>query len=162
MTMIINYLVDIPVAITSFFGMEAVARLMHKYLMHGILWSVQKDHHIDMNRKFQRNNFFGLFFAVVAIILFTETAKTGNTIFGSVGFGMAIYGLVYLIVHDMIIHNSYLHLRDRKHSKYVENLIAVHQMHHQNDGKNRGRNWGFLFYIPGIDIPPQKGSENKR
>jgi beta-carotene 3-hydroxylase len=154
--MAINYFADISVAVASFFGMEFVARLMHKYLMHGILWSLHKDHHIDMGRKFQRNNLFGLFFAVIAIILFVETVNTGNTIFASAGFGMAMYGLVYLIVHDMIIHNSYIHLRDRKHSKYVQNLIAVHQIHHMDDGKNKGKNWGFLFYIPGIDIPPGK------
>lgn len=160
--MIINFLVDIPVAFAGFFGMEAVARLMHKYLMHGILWSVHKDHHIDMGHKFQRNNLFGLFFAAIAIILFTLTVKTGNTAFASIGFGMAIYGLVYLIVHDMIIHNSYLHLKNRKHSRYVQNLIAVHELHHVNDGKNRGRNWGFLFYIPGIDVPPSKIGEKKK
>lgn len=160
--MIIDYLVDIPVAVAGFFGMEAVARLMHKYLMHGILWSVHKDHHIDMGHKFQRNNLFGLFFAAIAISLFTLTVKTGDAAFASVGFGMAMYGLVYLVVHDMIIHNSYLHLRNRKHSKYVENLIAVHEMHHVNDGKNRGRNWGFLFYIPGIDVPPQKTGERQK
>jgi beta-carotene 3-hydroxylase len=155
--MAINYLVDIPITFLGFFGMEFIARLMHKYLMHGLLWSLHKDHHIDMGRKFQRNNLFGLFFAFIAIILFIATLRTGDTAFAAAGFGMAIYGLVYLIVHDMIIHNSYIHLRDRKHSRYVQNLIAVHQMHHTNDGRDHGKNWGFLFYIPGIDIPPQKG-----
>ena len=161
--MSVDYLVDAIGVIGAFFGMEIVARLMHKYIMHGILWAVHKDHHIDMGHKFQRNNLFGLFFAVIAIFLFFETLFTGNTIFASIGTGMALYGLVYLIVHDMIIHNSYLHLRDRKHSKYVDHLIAVHQMHHQNDGRNRGMNWGFLFYIPGIDKSPNsKGSRTNK
>ncbi|WP_393971787.1 hypothetical protein OXIME_000370 [Oxyplasma meridianum] len=152
--MYFNIILDTIVFFIAFFGMEGAARLMHKYVMHGFLWSIHKDHHIDMGHKFQRNNLFGLFFASISVAFFVTWAKTGNTVFASAGLGMAMYGLANLVVHDMIMHNSYLHLRDRKHSKYVTNLIAVHNMHHQNDGKNKGVNWGFLFYIPRIDVPP--------
>lgn len=152
----INIFLDSGVFLCAFFGMEAVARLMHKYVMHGILWKIHMDHHIDMGHRFQRNNLFGILFAGISIAFFASWARTGNTAFAAAGFGMAMYGLVYLIVHDMIIHNSYIHLRDRKHSSYVQNLIAVHQMHHKNDGRNKGVNWGFLFYIPGIDVPPER------
>ncbi|GGM75267.1 beta-carotene hydroxylase [Thermogymnomonas acidicola] len=160
--MIINYFVDVPASLAGFLGMEAIARLMHKYVMHGILWPLHMDHHIEMGHRFQRNNFFALFFAAIAVSLFVLTLRTGNAAFASVGFGMAMYGLAYLIVHDMIIHNYYLHLRNRRHSRYVQNLIAVHELHHVNDGRNRGRNWGFLFYIPGIDeVPWKKGDGQK-
>ncbi len=150
-------LYDIPIVIASFFGMEAVARLMHKYLMHGILWPIHKDHHIDMGHKFQRNNLFGLIFSAISIFLFIETFLTGSSVYASIGFGLLFYGIAYLIIHDMIIHNKYIHLRYRHHSKYMDNIIAVHEYHHTYRGDKKGVNWGFLLYVPGIDKkPPNK------
>jgi len=50
--------------------MELVAWATHKYLMHGLLWKLHKDHHVvDKNNKFQKNDFFFLIFAIPSIIL---------------------------------------------------------------------------------------------
>lgn len=141
----------IPVTIGAFFGMEIVARLMHKYLMHGILWSLHKDHHINMGHKIQRNNIFGAIFAVVSIFLFIETFKTGDSIFAFAGIGMALYGLAYWVVHDMLIHNYRPHLGNRKFHGYLGRLVEVHRLHHVQDGKGKGINWGFVLYLPRLD-----------
>ncbi|AAT44116.1 beta-carotene hydroxylase [Picrophilus oshimae] len=149
--MIIQYLYYAAGIVSGLIGMEFIARLTHKYLMHGILWPIHKDHHIPSGRRFQRNNLFALFFAFISMSLFIASFETKDFIYMSFGIGMLFYGILYLIIHDMIIHNYYLHLRNRKHSRYINKLIEVHELHHINDGRGKGMNWGFLLYIPGID-----------
>ena len=55
--------------------MELVAYLTHKYIMHGFLWSLHKDHHDHSNKsKFERNDYFFVIFAIPGIL---------NILFGS-------------------------------------------------------------------------------
>ena len=49
--------------IVSFVMMEGVAWFTHKYIMHGILWSLHRDHHKkETYGFFERNDFFFLIF----------------------------------------------------------------------------------------------------
>lgn len=55
---------------TSFIGMQVVAWLTHKYVMHGVLWPIHRDHHQkDPERFFETNDLFFLFFAIPGIVL---------------------------------------------------------------------------------------------
>ena len=40
-----NWLIGILVVLGTFIGMEGVAWLTHKYVMHGAFWYLHKDHH---------------------------------------------------------------------------------------------------------------------
>ena len=63
-------ILGIFIIIITFFAMELVAWATHKYLMHGLLWKLHKDHHVvDKNKKFQKNDFFFLIFAIPSMIL---------------------------------------------------------------------------------------------
>ena len=53
----------ILIMIASFWLMEAVAWLAHKYVMHGFLWNVHQDHHVITGKFFQKNDWFFLIFA---------------------------------------------------------------------------------------------------
>ena len=84
--------------------MELVAWATHKYLMHGLLWQLHKDHHVvDKNNKFQKNDFFFLIFAIPSIILIYIGYEYDNICL-LFGVGIALYGLAYFIVHEIIIH----------------------------------------------------------
>ena len=50
MTAILN----IFVLISTFLFMEFVAWAVHKYIMHGFLWSLHKDHHVVNPKKYFR------------------------------------------------------------------------------------------------------------
>ncbi|MEJ2772106.1 MULTISPECIES: sterol desaturase family protein [unclassified Stygiolobus] len=146
-------LVYLLVGITTFIAMEFVARLMHKYLMHGILWSIHKDHHYPTSSAFQRNDLFGLIFAGISIYLIIEWMIGGNLMYLAIALGMTGYGIAYFTIHDMIIHNRHLRLRKKAmKNSLLRTLIEVHDVHHK-EGKG---NWGFLFVIPGIDKIPKK------
>ncbi len=141
------------VGVSSFVGMEFLARVLHKYVMHGVMWFVHEDHHRRVQRELEKNDAFGVIFAGVSIFLIVKWITTGDPFFLAIALGMTGYGMSYLFVHDMIIHDRHLHLRSwgMRHYPFRE-LILVHDVHHK---EGRG-NWGFLFVIPGIDKVPEE------
>ena len=53
--------------ILTFVIMEFMAWFSHKYIMHGFLWAIHKDHHIkDHKSWFERNDLFFIFYALVS------------------------------------------------------------------------------------------------
>ena len=61
----------ILVFLGTFSAMEFMAWFTHKYIMHGFLWSLHKDHHHkDHKNWFERNDAFFIFYAVVSMTCF--------------------------------------------------------------------------------------------
>ena len=57
--------------LATFCFMEFMAWFTHKFIMHGFLWSLHKDHHIkDHDSWFERNDAFFLFYAIVSMVFF--------------------------------------------------------------------------------------------
>ncbi len=53
--------------LVTFIFMEFMAWFSHKYIMHGFLWSLHKDHHIkDHKSWFERNDLFFIFYALIS------------------------------------------------------------------------------------------------
>ena len=60
-----NYAFGIIVTLFVFLFMELVAWFTHKYVMHGFLWKLHKDHHDHSNKTpFEKNDYFFLIFAI--------------------------------------------------------------------------------------------------
>ncbi|ARM75586.1 sterol desaturase family protein [Acidianus manzaensis] len=152
----LQYVIFASVFFASFIGMEFLARIMHKYLMHGFLWKLHEDHHKNEQKELEKNDLFGLIFAIIAIILIFKGLFSSNYVFLSIGLGMTGYGIAYFFIHDMIIHNRHLHLRSwgLRHEPF-RTLILTHDVHH-SEGKG---NWGFLIAIKGIDKIPKNQEE---
>lgn len=151
-----DYVFYIAIGLATFIGMEFVARLMHKYLMHGVLWSLHKDHHYPSSSTFQKNDLFGLLFAGISVYLLLRWVISGNLLFFSIAMGMTGYGIAYFLIHDMVIHNRHLRLRKKAmNNPILRTLIEVHDVHHK-EGKG---NWGFLLVIPGVDKIPRRKEE---
>ena len=50
-----NIYLGVLVILITFFFMEFVAWATHKYIMHGFLWSLHKDHHVtDKDKTFEK------------------------------------------------------------------------------------------------------------
>ena len=99
-----NTLLWIAVFVLTFLIMEFMAWFIHKYIMHGILWVLHKDHHQkDHDSWFERNDAFFLFFAVLSMS-FLMTADEAFWIGFPIGFGILAYGIAYFVVHDIFIH----------------------------------------------------------
>lgn len=130
----------------AFFFMELVAWVAHKYLMHGFLWSVHRDHHQPTGNTFQRNDLFFLIFAIPSWQCIMLGFIYGSILSIGVGFGIALYGIMYFLFHEVLIHRRFNWL-DNFHNRYFEAMKRGHRAHHQKTGKEDGECFG-LLYVP--------------
>lgn len=134
--------------VVSFLFMEFVAWSNHKYVMHGFLWSLHKDHHLtDIAGKpvLQKNDFFFLIYAIPAIILLITGFLKANPYLLSIGGGITLYGLTYFLIHDVVIHQRLPLLRNPSNA-YIKAVIKAHAAHHRPKNPDDFRNFGLLIF----------------
>ena len=73
-----------------------------------------------------------------------ESAIVGTAI------GMAAYGLMYFLVHDVMVHQRVRHLFVPR-SGYLRRIYQAHRLHHAVEERDGAVSFGFL-YAP----PPEK------
>ncbi|TVR79223.1 MAG: beta-carotene hydroxylase [Chitinophagaceae bacterium] len=133
----------IVLLIFCFIMMEGVAWFTHKYIMHGFLWVLHKSHHEPGYRVVEGNDAFGVFFAAFSFILiFSGLPHFGYSFFA--GIGIALYGVAYFFVHDIMVHQRFPLLKNVKHP-YLRAIRRAHKIHHKKMGKEDGEAFGFLF-----------------
>lgn len=137
-------LLQIVVFLLTFCMMEFMAWFTHKYVMHGFLWSLHRDHHKkDHQSWFERNDAFFIFYAIVSISCF-YTWSIGTFELGlAIGLGILAYGIAYFLVHDIFIHQRFKLFRNAN-NKYVRGVRRAHKMHHKHLGKEKGECFGML------------------
>lgn len=129
--------------LAAFAGMEGVAYLMHKYVMHGPLWVLHQSHHRPRTGWFERNDLFGVFFSLPSIVLI-YLGTHGQPWALAVGLGMTAYGAAYFGFHDVIVHQR-VKLRLRPESRYLQRIIRAHLVHHKTTGKDGAVSFSFLW-----------------
>ncbi len=134
--------IRIALVLFFFLFMEFMAWFTHKYVMHGFLWVLHKDHHMPNHKKLERNDFFALFFAVPSIALIAAGAAEGFSLLFFAGLGIALYGAAYFWFHDLVVHQR-LSILNHYRNNYLDSIIAAHLDHHRGRG-----NFGFLFMVP--------------
>jgi len=122
--------------------MEGVAWFTHKYIMHGVLWSLHQSHH-QPKKGFEKNDFFGIFFASIAIIFMAIGVSEYNYYFW-IGLGITAYGAAYFIFHDVIVHQR-MAAPFKTNNAYLKKIIRAHKLHHKGLSKEGGQYFGFLF-----------------
>ncbi|NNC84701.1 MAG: carotene hydroxylase [Bacteroidia bacterium] len=137
-------LLNALIVIATFFFMEFMAWFTHKYVMHGFLWVLHKDHHVHEPGFFERNDTFFLIFAVPSFLLLFFGASNGYDFRVWIGAGIAIYGFAYFMVHDIFIHQRFKILR-RSSNVYLKGLRKAHKVHHKHLGKEHGECFGMLM-----------------
>ena len=136
----------VGIVAATFFAMEFVAWATHKYVMHGILWSLHSDHHKKDHYGFlERNDTFFLIFAVPSMLLFmVGAAVVLHTPWLWIGLGILVYGLAYFFVHEVFIHQRIKWLRNTNNSYFLA-IRRAHKVHHKHLGKERGECFGMLL-----------------
>ena len=138
-------LINFFITLSAFLSMEGVAWFTHKYVMHGLLWRLHKDHHKkESDGFFEHNDFFFLVFALPGIAgLFFGTQNDYNFLFYA-GLGITCYGFTYFFVHDIFIHQRFRILRNTE-NKYLKAVRRAHKAHHKHLGKDEGECFGMLW-----------------
>jgi beta-carotene 3-hydroxylase len=129
-------------------AMEGVAWASHKYVMHGFAWAWHRDHHEPRGGKFQKNDLFALVGAMASIALF---AAGSPWVMGAgawwpgtwLGLGVLLYGLIYTLVHDGLVHQRWFRWVPRR--GYARRLVQAHGLHHASASKDGGVSFGFVL-----------------
>ena len=138
-------LIWITIFVAVFLFMEFMAWFTHKYVMHGFLWSLHKDHHVkDHDSWFERNDAFFIFYAVVSMTFFALGNYTSFWYGWPVGFGILAYGIAYFTVHDIFIHQRFKMFRNAN-NRYAKGIRRAHKIHHKHTGKEHGECFGMLL-----------------
>jgi beta-carotene 3-hydroxylase len=150
------------ITIATFFFWEFVAWFTHKFVMHGFLWSWHRSHHSVHNRVLERNDLFGVVFSLPSIAIFYYFSQVVyNPYMIAAALGIFLYGVFYVVFHDIIVHQRIPWKLKRK-NYYLRRMVNAHHVHHSRHTKDGCEAFGFLIipakYAPGkFDL--QKGTK---
>ena len=136
-----------PIFITflAFVAMEGVAWFTHRFIMHGLLWSLHKDHHQKQSQGFfEHNDFFFVLFALPGMAGLYWGMENGYNYFFWMGLGITLYGMTYFLVHDIFIHQRFRWLRYTD-NRYFKAIRRAHKMHHKHLDRVDGECFGMLW-----------------
>ncbi|MEL6379251.1 MAG: sterol desaturase family protein [Pseudomonadota bacterium] len=133
----------IAIVIAFILLMEAVAWVSHRYIMHGWGWDWHKSHHEPRVGAWEKNDLFGVVFSVPSIALIYVGVWHWTPAL-SMGLGILGYGLIYLFLHDFLVHRRIdTGLRPKK--GYLARIVQAHRLHHAVEGKEGCVSFGFIF-----------------
>lgn len=137
----------ILIVLATVAAMEFVAWASHKYIMHGFGWGWHRDHHEPHDNLLEKNDLYALFGAAISISMF---ALGSPLVMGAqawapgtwIGLGVLIYGAIYTLVHDGLVHQRYFRWVPR--GGYARRLVQAHKLHHATTSKEGGVSFGFV------------------
>ncbi len=132
------------IVVITFLVMEFVAWFTHKFVMHGFLWYLHKDHHQVEPGFFEKNDAFFLIFAVPSALCYIFGLMAGGDFRLYIGMGISLYGLGYFFIHEIVIHQRFK-LFTHWNNRYVRAIRRAHKIHHKHLGKHQGENFGMLI-----------------
>jgi beta-carotene 3-hydroxylase len=141
-----HVLVNAAIVLAAVVAMEAVAWATHKYVMHGWGWAWHRSHHEPRQSGFERNDLYAVVFAAISIILIA-LGNQGIWPLAWVGLGMALYGLLYYVVHDGLVHGRWPFQYVPKRG-YLKRLVQAHRLHHAVRTRDSAISFGFLYAAP--------------
>ncbi|MCY3998489.1 MAG: sterol desaturase family protein [Flavobacteriaceae bacterium] len=140
-----NTIIWVLTLLSAFAFMEFVAWFTHKYIMHGPLWVLHKDHHKkDHHSWFERNDTFFLIYAIISMIFVYLYIYQSFWLGLPIGIGIFLYGLTYFLVHDIFIHQRFKIFR-KTNNRYARGIRRAHKIHHKNIHKEKGECFGMLW-----------------
>ncbi len=138
-------IINIIVTMAAFLMMEFVAWASHKYIMHGLLWFLHRDHHTkETHGFFEKNDFFFLIFAIPGMLLILIGMNRGFDFLFFGGIGITLYGIAYFLVHEIFIHQRFKLFRNANNT-YFKAVKKAHKLHHKHLEKHDGEFFGMLW-----------------
>jgi len=127
--------------------MEIVAYCVHRWVMHGPLgWGWHRSHHEETEGALEKNDLYAVVFTILsgAVIIF---GSAGVWPLQQVGLGLMVYGVLYFIVHDGLVHERWP-FRFVPRRGYMKRLVQAHKLHHAVEGREGCVSFGFLYAPP--------------
>lgn len=134
--------------LATIFLMEGFAWFTHKYIMHGFMWRWHKSHHRPPpHHGLERNDLFAVIFSIPAVLLMVvggEIERFEPLFY--VGLGIFIYGILYFVFHDIIVHKR-INITFKAKNPYLIRIMRAHYIHHTTHAKDGAEAFGFLYAI---------------
>jgi beta-carotene 3-hydroxylase len=135
--------VTVPVlaGAVGFVLMEPATYAAHRWVMHGIGWSLHRSHHRrrvvrSWRDQFEANDWFPVIFAGATVTaLAAGTGRPSLRLLVPVAVGVTAYGAAYAAVHDVYIHGRFARLPVLP---VLERLRRAHGLHHRYGGEPYG------------------------
>lgn len=137
------YLLGIGIVLITTAGMEVFANLTHRYVMHGWGWGWHESHHVEHSDTFEKNDLYALVFSVPSALLIWYGSAYQSLLLW-VGVGMAVYGFLYFVAHDGLVHQRWP-FRVVPKGGYLKRLVQAHRLHHAVMSKDGCVSFGFLY-----------------
>ena len=128
----------------TFLLMEGITWCTHRFVMHGFLWYLHKDHHQVEPGFFEKNDAFFIIFAIPSMLLIYFGTFDQLWWQQATGLGIMAYGFAYFMVHDVIIHQRFKWFT-RSNNRYIRAIRWAHKMHHKHLNKEQGESFGMLY-----------------
>jgi beta-carotene 3-hydroxylase len=141
-----GWIVALGIVFGTVVAMEAVAWAVHRYVMHGWGWGWHRSHHEPSEGRFETNDLYALVFAGISLLFFTLLNRLWPPLWW-VGVGTLVYGLLYTLLHDGLIHRR-LGFGLSPRSGYLKRLVQAHRLHHAVRGRDGAVSFGFLYAPP--------------
>lgn len=138
-------LTNAVIVVGTVLAMELAAFAIHKYIMHGPGWGWHRSHHVAHDHVFEKNDLYAILLAGLAFGLILMTPITGPLYW--VGIGMSVYGVLYFVVHDGLVHQRWP-FRYVPRNGYLRRLVQAHRLHHASEGREGAVSFGFLYARP--------------
>jgi beta-carotene 3-hydroxylase len=139
-----NLFTGLLLAIGTIAAMEGLAWATHRWVMHGPGWFLHASHHRPRTGPFEANDWYAAIFALPSIALIVGATELGWGDWALwVGGGIAAYGLIYFLFHDIIVHKRLPH-RLVARSPYLKRIVQAHRLHHAVETRQGAVSFGFL------------------
>ena len=151
----------VAVAVIGFVAMEGVSYATHRWVMHGFAMRWHRSHHLPPQGRFEQNDAFPVLFSLIGFAVFLVASLTATTWLYWLGGGIAGYGLLYMLVHDVYIHRRLPCPID--HRRTLDWLRDSHEIHHLYGGEP----YGMLLPVVGKQLrrkaaaQPRSGDERE-
>ena len=136
--------------LAAFAAMEVAAYVLHRFVFHGVLWRLHRTHHDPGHGHgdgLEWNDLFSVGFAAVSLGLMWagRAAPLAGTAF-PLGLGVAVYGALYFVLHDLYAHGRLGPVRLKNDGARA--VKRAHGRHHQALTKRGQEPYGLFLFPP--------------
>jgi beta-carotene 3-hydroxylase len=131
----IRYVTDpFLAALVAFVVMEPATYAAHRWLMHGIGWTLHRSHHRrrivrSWRDRWEANDWFPVMFAAVTVLAMAAGSTDSSLrVLLPVGVGVTAYGASYGFVHDVYIHRRFARLPLLAPLEYLRWAHGIHHL----------------------------------
>jgi len=98
------------------------------------------------------NDLFAVIFSIPSILLiYIGYSYESYSILKYFGIGIFLYGVAYIIFHDIIVHRR-IKINFKINSEYMKRIMNAHYVHHKVHTKEGAKAFGFLFAPKKYDV----------